>query len=230
MQVEPIVFARIHLVRPDSTPFLREQKPATASVVLKLKPGTSLSRKTAIGITALVARSVEGLSPDQVTLLDTSGRMLSEAKDGELSGPVSSQFDYRRELEAYLSSRAEEMLARPRPRHAVVRVSAEVQFQHQKTKRESYDPEQRVLVKETITNRKANNGNPSPRGWPGAALICFAAGRPAAAAAASPPGNTENEENTDSGMASHQDRARTRRGTGHDRTADHRRTGRSVAS
>ena len=39
MQIEPVAFARIHLVQPEESPFIRERKPATASVVLKIKPG-----------------------------------------------------------------------------------------------------------------------------------------------------------------------------------------------
>jgi flagellar M-ring protein FliF len=196
MQVEPIAFARVHLARPDPTPFVREQKPVTASVVLKLKPGTSLGRKTAAGIVALVARSVEGLSPENVALMDTSGKLLTEAKSGEVSGPVSTQLEYRRELEAYLSARAEEMLARVLgPGRAVVRVTAEVSFQHQKTKRETYDPDQRVLVKETITSRKSSNGAPGARGVAGTGSN-LPGGKGATTVA--PAHNHDNEENTDS--------------------------------
>jgi flagellar M-ring protein FliF len=199
-EVDPITFARVHLVRPDPTPFVRDQKPATASVVLKLRPGATLSRKTAAGITALVARSVEGLAADQVTLLDTSGRVLTEAKEGEFGGPVASQLDYRREMEAYLSSRAEDMLARVLgPSRAVVRVTADVNYQHQKTKRETYDPEQRVLVKETITNKKTASTTPGARGAAGAGSNLPGVGKAAAAAPPAPgPTNNENEENTDS--------------------------------
>ena len=83
MQIEPVAFARIHLAQPEQSPFIRERKPTTASVVLKIKPGKTLSRSTAVGIAALVARSVEGLTPDQVTLLDTNGHVLLDPKGDE---------------------------------------------------------------------------------------------------------------------------------------------------
>jgi flagellar M-ring protein FliF len=195
MQVEPVVHARVHLVRPEQTPFVREQKPATASVVLKLKPGAVLSRSTAQGIVALVSRSVEGLNPEQVTLVDTSGRLLSENK-GDTPAPVASQMEYRRELETYLSNRAEDMLSQVLgPGRAVVRVTAEVNFQHQKTKKESYDPEQRVLVKETITNRKSATGGQAVR--PGAGASSNLPNRTPPTAASGHQTN-DNEENTDS--------------------------------
>jgi flagellar M-ring protein FliF len=200
-QVDPIVSARVHLVRPNQTPFIVEQKPATASVVLKLRPGTSLSRKTAVGITALVSRSVEGLVPDQVTLLDTNGRLLSAPTEGELAGPAASQFDHQREYEAYLSSRAEEMLKKVLgPGRAVVRVTAEMNFRHQKTKRETYDPDQKVLAKESVTSRKAKNGSGRAGGVAGTASNLAKAGGVIPAAATSA-GNSEDEDTTESQYA-----------------------------
>src|SRR5262245_57912820 len=80
MQIEPVSFAKVLIVRPEQSPFLREQKPATASVVLQLKPGTALTRGVAASITALVSRSVEGLSPENVALVDSKGRTLSEQR------------------------------------------------------------------------------------------------------------------------------------------------------
>lgn len=196
MQVEPVVQARVHLVRPEPTPFVREQKPATASVVLKLRPGAVLSRSASQGIVALVSRSVEGLSPEHVTLVDTSGRVLSETH-GDTPGPVTTQMEYRREMETYLSTRAEEMLSQVLgPGRAVVRVTAEVNFQHQKTKKESYDPEQRVLVKETVSNRKSATGTPANKGPAGATSNLPKKGTPAPTQAQHQ--SNDNEENTDS--------------------------------
>jgi len=195
MQVEPIVQARVHLVRPEPTPFVREQKPATASVVLKLKPGAVLSHSAAQGIVALVSRSVEGLSAEHVTLVDTTGRVLSDAHGDE---PVTTQMEYRRELETYLSTRAEEMLSQVLGSgRAVVRVTAEVNFQHQKTKKESYDPDQRVLVKETITNRKSASGAPAKSGSAGAGAVSNLPGKSGGASTPAHHSN-DNEENTDS--------------------------------
>jgi flagellar M-ring protein FliF len=196
MQVDPVVQARVHLVRPEPTPFVREQKPATASVILKLRPGAVLSRSAAQGIVALVSRSVEGLAPENVTLVDTSGRILSETH-GDTPAPVTTQMEYRRDLETYLSHRAEEMLAQVLgPGRAVVRVTAEVNVQHQKTRKESYDPDQRVLVKETITNRKSTSGAPTNRGAAGA--VSNLPKKNAPAPATGQHHSNENEENTDS--------------------------------
>ncbi len=76
MQFEPVADARVHIAHPESAPSSGEQKPITASVVLKLKPNATLNRNTAGSIVLLVSGAVEGLKPEQVTVLDTSGRVV----------------------------------------------------------------------------------------------------------------------------------------------------------
>ncbi|MBI3463195.1 MAG: flagellar M-ring protein FliF [Planctomycetes bacterium] len=167
MQLEQVAFARVHIVRPDATPFVREQKATTASVMLRLKPGASLGRNVAAGIVALVARSVEGLDPENVAVVDTSGRVLSETRSREAGAAASTNFEYRREVEAHLATKAEEMLAQVLGSgRAVVRVTADINFKREKKTREDYDPEGRVVTKELVTNKKspATSGARGPAG------------------------------------------------------------------
>ena len=109
MHLEPVAFARVHLAQPEDSPFIRDNKPATASVVLKLKTGATISRSTAAGIVALVARSVEGLTPEQVTLMDTAGHVLFDQHGNDTTAVPGTQLEYKRDLEAYLGTKAEEM-------------------------------------------------------------------------------------------------------------------------
>ena len=170
MQLEPIAAARVIIARPESTPFLREQRPSTASIVLKLKLGATLSRATASGIVALVARSVEGLKPENVVVVDSAGRVLSDARAGEPDGGVAGQIETRRELESYLAGKAEEMLARHLgPGRAIVRVSADMNMQRIKERRESYQPEERVVVSEkSVTSKSAGGSGSGAEGAAGA--------------------------------------------------------------
>jgi flagellar M-ring protein FliF len=169
MRLEPVSQARVHLVRPEPSPFVREQKPTTASVVVWLRPGASLSRGMANGIVALVARSVEGLTPENVTLLDNLGHVLSQ-KHGPEENVPSSQLEYRREIETSLAAKAEEMLVQLLgPGRAVVRVTADVNFKRIKEKRETYSPEDKVVTAETVTNSKSTGSGPGARGIAGAA-------------------------------------------------------------
>lgn len=157
MQLEQVASARVLIAKPDSSPFVREQKPVTASVVLRLKPTAVFNRSTAAAVVALVARGVEGLKPENVTLVDSAGRVLSEQRDPDEGGAAATQLDYRRDLEAHLAKQAEEMLARTVGYgRAIVRVTADVNFKHIKERKETYNPEDKVVQSEHVVNSKAN--------------------------------------------------------------------------
>jgi flagellar M-ring protein FliF len=166
-QIDSVSRARVHIVRPEASPFIREQKPTTASVFLRLKPGATMNRSIAAGIVALVTRSVEGLKPENVTLLDQNGRVLSE-QSGEM-GHVSTQLDYRRSIENHLAFKAEEMLTHALgPGRAIVRVAADVNFQWMKEKKKTFDPQGKVIASESTTSDKSTTTGSGARGAAGA--------------------------------------------------------------
>jgi flagellar M-ring protein FliF len=147
----------------------------------------------ASGIAALVARSVEGLTPENVTIVDQTGRVLSESAGAE-AGAVSSQLDYRREVESYLARKAEDLLAQALgPGRAVVRVTAEVNFKKVKERRETFNPDERVVTAEKTTTSKTTSGAPAARGVAGAASNI---GR-AAPTALGPSASTSQDETTE---------------------------------
>ena len=158
MQLEPIAAARVIIKRTDPTPFIREQRPSSASVVLKLKNGANLSRSTAAGIVGLVTRAVDGVLPEYVALLDSTGRVLSDAQPGDPTGELASQHDSRRTLEGELARKAEDMLARHLgPGRAIVRITADMSTQRIKERRETYSPEDKVVASErTMTAKTAS--------------------------------------------------------------------------
>jgi flagellar M-ring protein FliF len=192
-QLEPVVAARVHISRPEPSPFVRERKPPTASVVVKLKPGATLSPSAVQGIVALVAGSVEGLEAENVFVLDASGKLLSGKRSME-AATAATALDYKKQMEEYLSQKAEEMLAvLLGPGRAVVKVSAEVDFTQQEQVEETYDPEKRVVASESITSRKETQARPG-QGIPGVASNLPA---PAGAGGASrQPGTSTAQEET----------------------------------
>ncbi len=168
-ELDPVVAARVHISRGESSPFAREQKPPTASVVVKLRPGMSLAPSTVRGIVALVAGSVEGLEPTGVSVIDSSGRVLFGGQDAESLVPTTI-LDYKKSLEEYLSKKAEEMLSHLLgPGRAVVRVSAELDLTEQEEVRETYDPEGKVVRTQSITTKKETGESKNARGIPGVA-------------------------------------------------------------
>ena len=78
IQQDGIENARVHIVSPEKSVFKDEQREATASVVLKLRAGLILSNNSIQAITNLVASSVEGMDPSNVTIIDNKGRLLSK--------------------------------------------------------------------------------------------------------------------------------------------------------
>lgn len=169
MTLDSVAHARVHIVQPDSNPFVRDEKPVTASVVLKMRPGASLSRPAVHGMVALVAASVKGLTSDNVTILDTEGRMLSEKKRSTQGQASSDQLAHQLEVETHLAEKAQEVMNKLLgPDRAVVRVTVDMSFRHVKENSEKFDPDGKVVVHESVQSSKTTAAG-GPRGPAGTA-------------------------------------------------------------
>jgi flagellar M-ring protein FliF len=191
MQLESVQSARVLIAKPEPSPFVRDQKQPTASVVLTLKPRAAMKPATAAGIVSLVARSVEGLRPENVTVIDSGGRLLSDPHAGERAHLPNLQLEYLEKLETYLATKAEEVLARHLgPGRAVIRVNANVNFQKIKERVKSYSPEGKVSFAERTANSSSTGG--SSRGIPGTSSNITKAGGPVSGGSGSS-GNAKEE-------------------------------------
>ena len=72
--------SRIMINQPEESLFVTEQKPASASVALKLHKKKSLTPDQIRGIMNLVASSLKGMKPGNVTIIDSSGNLLSDVE------------------------------------------------------------------------------------------------------------------------------------------------------
>jgi len=79
--IDGVEQARVHLVLPDETLFVEDEKPASASVILKLKRGIDLAPEQVKGISFLMSRAVKGLDPKNVTIVDEQGKVLTFEED-----------------------------------------------------------------------------------------------------------------------------------------------------
>ncbi len=77
--LDSIELARVHLALPKVSPFLRDAPPATAAVLVRLKPGATLSTAQVTTIQTLVAASVPRLKRSDVQVLDPRGVLLGGA-------------------------------------------------------------------------------------------------------------------------------------------------------
>jgi flagellar M-ring protein FliF len=167
-QFDTVSQARVHIVAAGDSLFAEPEKPATASVVLRLVPGRVLDRQELQGIVNLVACAVEGLKPENVTVVDMAGGLLSQGQDAMDAGGLSrSQFEYQRRLERSLENRIQTMLEPVVGANRVVaRVSADVDFRQVSVSEESYDPNSAVVRSEQVQKESSSEGRGLPGGSP----------------------------------------------------------------
>ena len=165
----PVEAARIHLALPEKRLFREQQQQATASVIIKLASGRALKEAQLQGIVHLVAGSVEGLDAENVTVVDSSGKVLSKSRSDEATGPMTpGMLTYQQTMEQRLESRAQSLLDRALGvGNSLVRVTAEVDFDKHEKVEESLDPKGAVVVSEQTSTEEGSSE--SVGGVPGVA-------------------------------------------------------------
>jgi flagellar M-ring protein FliF len=167
--------ARVHLAMPQQTGFFREQQKPSASVMLHLRGGRMLDRAQIAGIVHLVSSSVPELQPKAVSVLDQTGKLLSNNEDGGDAGLGldAQQQQYKGQLEANLARRIEALLE-PVVGAGNLRttVTADLDFSQTEQTSEAYAPNQGASAVQTlrshVVNESQNAANTTPTGIPGA--------------------------------------------------------------
>lgn len=134
--------SRVHLALPKDTVFIRDQKKARASVMLELASGHTLPKRHILAITHLVASSISDLSIDDVTIVDSSGNLLTGNSETDDATIAETQFAYSRKLEQHFIQRIENILI-PIVGDKKVRaqVIADVDFTRSESTSESFLPD-----------------------------------------------------------------------------------------
>ncbi len=165
--IDGVVHARIHIVSPEQTLFTTDAGKTTASVVLRLRPGYKLSSLNIAAITHLVSGSVEGLTSENVTVIDSQGNLLSRESDPTMASGASTVQDYRERVEQNLARKVEDMLAAVLgPGRATVRVSAVIDMNSVSTVTEKLEPKGVATTEEITNNSETGAGTPSAAGEP----------------------------------------------------------------
>ncbi len=168
-QISQVERVRVHLVIPEKRLFASEQKPAQAAVVLTLNRGNTLGSTQVQGIVHLVASSVEGLEPGQVTVVDNHGKVLSQNSVDDDAQLTATQIATQRRVERDLEQRVQTMLDQVLgPDKSVVRVTAPLEFRQIEITEESFDPNSQVVrsenrSQEKVTEQGARAGVPGVR-------------------------------------------------------------------
>ncbi|MDQ3809082.1 MAG: flagellar M-ring protein FliF, partial [Chloroflexota bacterium] len=171
-RLDAVDSARVHLVLPQPTLFTSQQREATASVILKLKAGKRFDTAQARSIANLVASSVEGLKPQNLTIVDVNGNMLNR-EEGLGAGLSTKQLEQQRSYESTLERDLQAMLDRVLgTNRAAVRVSATMDWDQIEQTNESYTPADQaqtpVRTSHEVTETSSNSG-PGAGGVPGPA-------------------------------------------------------------
>jgi len=161
--------SRVHIVMPSNSLFIEEEDHATASVVVKLRPGKWLSADQIQGIVHLVSSSVSRLKLENVTVVDNSGKLLAGFQDRSgISRLSSDQIDYREKIERSLETRVRTMLEKALGMdNAIVRVSCKLDFTRQEMTEERYYPDNKVVRSEQFFNEISGGSEAVPMGVPG---------------------------------------------------------------
>jgi flagellar M-ring protein FliF len=157
--LEEVKGVRVHIVIPEKTIFLDQQKDTKASVVLKMKPGAELAADKIRGITHLVANAVDGLETGNISIIDQNGRLLSNPYGQDKTALTSSRnMELQQNIEKYLENKASDILEGVMgPGKARVKVTADLDFDQVERTLESYNPESRVVRSEERNEENTKN-------------------------------------------------------------------------
>ena len=165
--------ARVHLALPNQNGFFREQQKPSASVLLSLYPGRVLDRTQIAGIVHLVASSVPEMAPTAVSILDDSGKLLSQSPDGNANAVDMQQLNYTQQIEQQYVRRILEILEPVVGKNNVkAQVSAEMDFSQTESTSEQHRPNQSsdagVVRSQQVVESTGEQKPPQPTGIPGA--------------------------------------------------------------
>lgn len=163
--------ARVHIVQPEPSLFMDEQKNATAAVMLKLKPNKALEEEQVLGLVKLISNSVEGLKPENVTIVDMAGNNLTEniptdpdAMDKKLT---TDQLGLQKQLQKEIQGNVQSMLERIFGLgKAVVRMQMQLDFDKIQKKSQEWGPN-KVSRSTSVTEKTSNNTSTTNSGVPG---------------------------------------------------------------
>lgn len=191
-QLTGVEQARVHLVIPEKSLFKDNEKPATASIVLKMKSNRALRDSEVQGVVHLVSASIEGMDPEHVTILDSRGKILSKGGSSDPTARMTSamqetQRTYEKNVEERIQSLLDPIVGGGK---TVARVTASFDFKQVERVEEKFDPESIAVRSEQRTEEKGSSTT-SSSGVPG---VQTNLGRTAPGGGATSGGGSKNDE------------------------------------
>jgi flagellar M-ring protein FliF len=184
--LQAVEAARIHLALPQQSAFVRDRRPASASVLLQLRPGNRLQAEQVSAIVHLVASSIPELDSDNVTVVDQQGRLLSSPKNSE-AAVTAEQFEAAHRIEDTYIQHIEQLIA-PLVGDGRVHAQVTVDLDAGATEEahEQYKPDSAIVRSEQSAEEISHSGSAANGGIPGALTNQPPAGGVATAASPKP--------------------------------------------
>lgn len=165
-----VTAARVHLVMPKESAFAERDRKATASVMLQLLGSQRLPKQTVLAIQSLVAAAIPGLDRGLVTVVDSSGNLLSISDEEQSSSEGQSMQEYQVALERRLEGRLTGMLEQVvGSGQAVVRITTDINREHVEQNSQRYNPDEQVIRSQKTVTESRTATDSMPMGVPGVA-------------------------------------------------------------
>ncbi|MEK6625411.1 MAG: flagellar basal-body MS-ring/collar protein FliF, partial [Bdellovibrionota bacterium] len=167
--IQGVKRARVHLTIPESSPFVSDKRPPSASVIVELDNGVVLTPAEIKGIGSLVSSSVEGMRSEHVVILDDRGKKLSENVGDAMTQETANKMALESKMGREFEKQIEEILGRVVGDGKVVaKVAVNLDFTESVSTETKYDAENTAVLSEVQNTQRINGTRPSPQGIPGA--------------------------------------------------------------
>ena len=167
--------ARVHIVLPEDSLYKKNEKPATASILLMLKPEKQLTKPEVKGIVNLVSHSVQGLTPENITIVDEAGNILNKNDDDELEQQNAqnlrtlSQIEMTKKVRDHIQQNIQTLLDKTLGEgNAFCRVSVELDFDDRHIDRQTFTPvvDESGIIRSQQDVSESYNGQSNVPGGP----------------------------------------------------------------
>ena len=168
-RIDAVKSVKVNIALPKDSIFVRPSEEPKASVLVELWPGRDLTPEQVKAIVFLVSHAVPGLKPENVTVVDDRGRVLTDLlSEGEDKTGASKELYIKQKLEREIERKVQSMLSQVLGgSKVVVRASVEIETGKVQTKKEIYDPDMTAVVSQRKVQEKETGVKKEPQGAPG---------------------------------------------------------------
>jgi flagellar M-ring protein FliF len=167
--IDGISSARVHIANPKQSLFVEEQKEPTAAIYIKTKRGMNLNDRQIKGIQHLVCKSVEGLKPNNVSIIDHEGQLLTKMESEDFASKMTKEMQsYKLSVEKDLEAKIRGLVGRiAGPDRIEAKVDVSVDFTQEEQTISEVDPEKVAVISKNTQGASMEGNGLNPTGIPG---------------------------------------------------------------